>query len=137
VALPPGALTPLPSAVPAPPEAKLELLALAMEKDRRDEPIQPRSEFPPGEHDVLLFFHYDGMSDGIQVTFAWYREGELIDQCSDTWLWGQDDGRDWGEVGWTSYVCTPATGWEPGNYEIRVFIETRLQGVAQYVVTES
>lgn len=136
VLLPESALSPLPSAVPAGEDAEIELLALATGEDEEGRPLEPGSEFPPGDHRMYLFFQYEGMEDGVMTTFAWYREGEFIEGCSDTWLWGMVEDRHWGESGKISYFCEPAGGWEPGQYEIHVFIEDRLQGIAQFVITE-
>ena len=134
--LPPeSALSPLPSAVPAREDAHIAIITLAAEKDANDQPVNPGAEFPPGDHRVYLFFTYEGMRNGTTTTFAWYKDGQLIDFCSDTWLWGLK-GREWGESGRQPYLCKPPGGWAPGTYEIRVFIETRLQGVAQFVIKE-
>lgn len=135
--LPPDmALTPLPSAVPAGESARIALVALALERDASGRPVNPGNEFPSGDYRVYLFFSWENMQNNITTTFAWYKDGELIDFCSDTWLWGAVEGRDWGERGWTSYYCRLPGGWRPGRYEIRVFIESRLQGIAQFVVVE-
>ncbi len=136
VPLPDPALSPLPSAVPADEEAHITLIALALERDGNGQPVSPGNEFPPGDQRVYLFFAWESMRNGNMATFAWYKDGEFLDFCSDTWLWGMVEGRDWGERGHTSYYCKLPAGWEPGNYEIHVFIETRLQGVAQFVITE-
>ena len=133
--LPPeSALSPLPSAVPAREDAHIAIITLAAEKDASDQPVDPGVEFPPGDHRLYLFFTYEGMRNGTTTTFAWYKDGQLIDYCSDTWLWGLVEGREWGESGRTSYFCKPPGGWAPGTYEIRAFIETRLQGIAQFVI---
>ncbi len=137
VILPPeSALSPLPSAVPAGEDARISIITLSTEQNAEGEPVDPGVEFPPGDHRVYLFFTYEGMQDGITTTFAWYKDGEFLDFCSDTWLWGLVEGRDWGERGRISYHCRPPGGWEPGSYEIRVFIEARLQGIAQFVIAE-
>ncbi len=134
--LPDMALTPLPSAVPAGEDARIAVITLAADQDDSGEPVDPGTEFPPGDHRVYLFFTYEGMENGVVTTFAWYRDGEFIDFCSDTWLWGLVEGRDWGEHGRNSYYCKPPGGWEPGTCEIHVFIEARLQGIAQFLITE-
>ncbi|HUV90153.1 MAG TPA: hypothetical protein VMY80_10900 [Anaerolineae bacterium] len=135
--LPPeSALSPLPSAVPAGEDAHIAIITLATEQDASDQPVDPGVEFPSGDHRMYLFFTYEGMRNGTMTTFAWYKDGQLIDYCSDTWLWGLAEGREWGERGRTSYFCKPPGGWVPGTYEIRVFIETRLQGIAQFVIEE-
>ena len=136
VPLPDSALTPLPSSVPAGEDARIQVMALALQADGRGLPVNPGHEFPVGRHRVHLFFQYEGMKDGIATTFAWYKEGEFIEWCSDTWAWGLVEGRDWGERGLTWFACDPTGDWEAGRYEIRVFIETRLQGVAQFEITE-
>jgi hypothetical protein len=129
------ALTPLPSAVPAGEDARITFEHVVRE-DEKGTLQSPGTEFPPGKYWVYLVFNYTGMQDGVMTTFAWYRDGEFIDFCSDTWLWGQVEGRDWGEQGRKPFGCRLPDGWQPGNYEIRVFTENRVQGVAQFVVTE-
>ena len=136
VPLPESLLNPLPSAVPAGENARIAVITLAAEQDADGQPVAPGSEFPPGDHRVVLFFTYEGLADGVTTTFAWYKNGEFLDFCSDTWLWGLVEGRARGERGRASYPCELPGGWTPGGYEVRVFIETRLQGIAQFVVEE-
>lgn len=130
--LPDAALSPLPSAVPAGEEASISLLRL----DAEDEVAVSANQFPTGRYRIYLFFRYEGMEDGIMTTFAWYRDEEFIERCSDTWLWGMVQGREWGEDGQMSYYCNPSPGWQPGDYEIHIFIENRLQGIAEFQVVE-
>jgi hypothetical protein len=101
-----------------------------MEKDDRGLPVNPDSQFPPGDHAVYLFFTYEGMQNGVERTFAWYKDGEYYERCSQTDLWN------WGDRGRTSYYCHPSTGWESGSYEIHVFVEEELQFIAQFVIAE-
>ena len=126
--MPVAALTPLPSQVPAGQEARIERVALAAEKDEKDAPVDPGDVLPPGDHWVYLFFTYTGMENGVMRSFAWYRDGQFVERCSDTALW------EWSEAGSTWYGCRPAEGWEQGGYEVRVFVETRLQFVARFRV---
>jgi len=136
IPLPEPALSPLPSAVPAGEDARIAIITMAADLDDSGQPVDPGTEFPPGDHRVCLSFTYEGMKNGVMTTFAWYSGEEFLDFCSDTWLWGLVEGRDWGEHGQSSYYCNPPGGWEPGTYEIRVFIETQLQGIAQFVIRE-
>lgn len=128
------ALTPIPSALPAGEGAHIELLALASEADSEGQPVEPGKKFATGQHLVYLFFEHEGMDPGVPVTIAWYRDGELQDICSSTWLWDLVEGRVWGREGKATVSCQPIAGWERGSYEIRVFIGTRLQGIAQFVI---
>ena len=111
---------------------------MGVRRGARLEPVEPASEFPEGQHPVILFFHYTAMSDGAQVTFAYYRNDALMEDCTDTWLWGLAEDRDWGQTGWAALECNPPEGWEPGSYDIRVFIESRLHAaeLAQEIIEE-
>ena len=122
------ALTPLPSAVPAGEDARITFITLAADKDDSDEPVEPGTEFPPGDHRVYLFVSYEGLTDGVAWTLALYCEGEFLDGSTQLW--------EWGEEGQTYFYYKPPEGYEPCNYEMRVFIEERLQGVAQFVIVE-
>jgi len=122
--------------VPAGEDAHIAVITLAADEDAEGQPVGPGTEFPSGDHKVCLFFTYEEMKKGVATTFAWYKGEEFIDFCSDTWLWGVAEERNWGKDGRAAYCCKPPEGWEPGTYEIRVFIETRLQGIAQFVIKE-
>lgn len=128
IPLPEPAQSPLPSAVPAGEDARIAIITLAAGRDDSDQPVGPGTEFPPGDHSVYLFVSYEGMVNGVAWTFAIYHEGEFLDATTQLW--------EWGEQGTTYFYYKPPEGYEPGVYEMRVFIETRLQGVAQFVITE-
>jgi hypothetical protein len=128
VPLPESALTPLPSAVPAGDDARITIITLAATRDDAGQPVDPGTEFPRYIPRVHLFITYKGMRNGIAWTFAIYREGELLDSATQLWKWGIE--------GKTNLYHEPPGGYAPGIYEMRVFIEERLQGVAQFVVRE-
>ncbi len=122
--------TPELSPVPAGSEASIRFTALAMERNESGLPVNPGFEFPPGDHAMYLFFTYEGMQNGVERTFAWYKEEEFFERCSQTALW------EWGDRGRTSYYCEPSVGWEPGNYEIHVLVEDQLQFLVEFTITE-
>jgi hypothetical protein len=122
--------------MPAGEDVRIAIITLAAAEDALGQPVDPGTEFPSGDHRVYLFFTYEGMKDGIATTFAWYKDGEFIDFCSDTWAWGLVEGREWGENGRTSYYCKLPGGWQPGTYQVHVFIDDRVQGMTRFVVTE-
>jgi hypothetical protein len=125
---PESAATPLPGAVPAGEDARIKVITLAADRDEAGQPVDPGTEFPPGDHRIYLFISYDGMANGISWTFAIYRGGELVDSATQVW--------EWGAAGKTYLYFKPPGGYEPGLYEMQVFVEERLQGVAQFVITE-
>ena len=121
---PKATLTP----VPARADAQITLQALAQDIDENNQPVDPGDTFPPGDYWIYLFFTYENMADGVQRSFEWYRNGEFWERCSDEGLW------EWGAAGGTYYWCHPSTGWEPGSYEIRVYVEGELQGAMTFSV---
>lgn len=132
IPLPNSALSPIPSAVPAREDARIAIITLATDVDANEQPVDPGTEFPPGDYRLYIFFTYEGMNEGATTTFAWYGNEEFID--SDTWAWDLDERRRWGEEGRTYYYFRLPGGWEPGLYEVHVFIEDRLQGAARFIV---
>jgi len=136
--LPPEpAMSPLPSAIPARPDARIAVMALAVERDEDDRPVDPGVQFKPGLHSVYAFFEYGEMETGYATTFAWYAEsGEYIDSCLETWVWGVPADRQWGERGAAYLECSPRGGWQTGLYELRVFVDTQLQSVARFEIAE-
>jgi hypothetical protein len=125
--LPDTALSPLPDATPAGPDAQIVLLTLALAEEN-GRPVGQAVEFAPGDHRVYLFFDYVGMTNNLVWTYGWYRDGQYLDGATRLWVLGG--------FGDTYLYFKPPGGYEPGMYEIRVWIEDTLQGVAQFVITE-
>ncbi len=120
---PPTLLTPIPQAVPAPPSARFFDLVLTDACDERGRPIRipapPPTVFPAGTERICGRFRVENMPAGAAWTVAWYREGELED--SSTLLW---DGR----PNQPGYIYnTRPNGFPPGRWEVRLYIEDRLQ----------
>ena len=124
--LPDSALTPLPGAVLAGEGARITFITLAADEDAHGGPVDPGSEFPPGDHRVYLFITYEGMADGVAWTFATYRGAELLDSSTQLWEWGAE--------GRTYLFYEPPVGYEPGVHEMQVFVEERLQAIAQFII---
>ncbi len=129
VPTPDPALSPLPSVTPAGEDARITCITLAADKGENGRPVGPGVEFPPGDHRVYLFISYKGMTSGLDWTFSIYREGERLDD-------GLTSPWEWGDQGDTYLYYKPPGGYEPGIYEMRVFIEERPQCFAQFVITE-
>ena len=127
-------MTPIPSALPPRANARIELLALASELDGSGEPVDPGKQFAPGQHLIHLYFKHEAMDTGVPVAVAWYRDGQLLDVCTGSWLWDMVEGRVWGDTGTASVSCQPIAGWQGGSFEIRVYIGTKLQGIAQFEI---
>ncbi|MBN1976946.1 MAG: hypothetical protein JW918_06055 [Anaerolineae bacterium] len=140
---PTAAPTAVPTKTPSPtptataePEARITFRALSTDVSG-GRPVDPGDTFPPGDHRVYVFFRYEGMQNGLETAADWYKDGEAIDFCSDTWAWGQDEDYGFGGATGASLIyCRPPGGWEPGHYEIRFLIEERLQFIVEFAITE-
>jgi hypothetical protein len=137
--LPETALSPLPGAVAAGPDAEITFRAFALDVEN-GRPVDPGSLFPSGDYRLYFFFEYQGMATGVTWTYGWYREGEYIE--GNTCLWGVDMETEVGpcpRIGGSAgsnylYFRMPG-GYEPGTYEVHVWIEERFQIVAQFTIT--
>jgi len=120
---PPTLLTPIPQAVPAPPDARFFDLALTDACDERGRPVRipspPPVVFPTGTVRLCGRFRVENMPVGAAWTVAWYRDGQLED--SSTLLWN-------GAPGIPGHIYnTRPEGFPPGRWEVRLYIEDRLQ----------
>ena len=124
-------LTPTPSTTPTPqipeaitvlfretvtprPEAIFSAIEVARRLDALNRPLQPSQEFENPIESLFGAFSYDFLDDGARWTALWYRGEEIV--CSETKPW------DGGTGGYGFTDCTPADGWQPGEYEIRMFL---------------
>jgi hypothetical protein len=80
-------------------------------------PIDPQTVFQNPLSRVYVTYSYDGMTDGIQWTEVWYRNGQMINDHYKTGAWdsgtggfGQDD------------LTLPAEQWLPGTYQLVIFV---------------
>jgi len=132
--MPETARSPLPGAVPARPEARivLETFALGVENGR---PVHPGAEFIAGDFRVYAFIRYEGMSRGATWTYGWYREGEYLDGNTCLW-WTRLPNCPYmvGENGLTFLYYRRPGGYDPGTYEVRIWIEDRFQGAYRFVI---
>ena len=125
--LPETALSPLPGAVAAGPEAEITFLTFALGEEN-GQPVDPGVEFPPGDHRVYFFFEYQGMAKNVVWTYGWYRDGQYLDGATRLWVLGR--------AGVNYLYYKPPGGYEPGVYEVRVWIEDRFQTSAQFLIQQ-
>jgi hypothetical protein len=118
--LPAAFISPLPSAVPPPGDARFEFWTLAQGVDETDQPVKPGSQFPVGTERVYLFFHYDGLLPNVPWTTVWYRNGELTSGGTSLWESSRSAGA------WYEFLAFPG-GYPEGDYEVQVWLNDRLQ----------
>lgn len=133
--LPETALTPLPSAIPAGAEARITIVTFARGEDG-GRPVEPGSEFPSDDERVYAFIEYEGMDRGVTWTYGWYAEGDYLE--GNTCLWGiatDECPRIFGRTGGNYLFFRPPGGYDPGTYEVRIWIEGRFQTSEQFIIT--
>ncbi|MDX1437584.1 MAG: hypothetical protein R3335_12275 [Anaerolineales bacterium] len=115
-----GQVTSLPNAVFSP-------LTFTRDIDENYQPIDPATEFELPLGHMYSLFSYDGMVDGVQWTALWYRDGRLVHFETKPWDGGT------GGLGYTDWLPDPSE-WEPGNYEIQIFIGLDWVVVGRFIV---
>ena len=85
----PGILqTPVPSAVPVSPNAKLAFTTLASVVDHKGAPSDPGLAFPSGTRNVRLFFRAANVNNGAVWSVLCYKGHKLVDSYIALWAWG-------------------------------------------------
>jgi len=96
------------------PEAVFSPLEVSPRLDRLNRAIGPAEAFENPVEILFGAFTYDAMQDGVRWTALWYFGAEIV--CSETKPW------DGGTGGYGFTECAPPDGFQPGAYEIRMFL---------------
>lgn len=124
---PDTALTPLPSAVPPPADAHIELTGLAQEVDENGFCQEPATQFPSGVGRLYLCYTYDGLLPNVPWTVAWYCGGEYLGGGTSLWESGRAAGN--------GYVfLSPSQGYPVGECEAQIWLAERLQFRARFKI---
>lgn len=106
--------SPVISSVTPEPDAQIVITALDDQISDTLEPINPRTLFQAGTTRIYLFVEFRSMTQGVLWKRLLYRDGELID--GNTYLWGSEP------EGQSYFFFGNDSGFEPGAYEVRVYI---------------
>jgi hypothetical protein len=115
--------TPLPEPTATPSEARLILSAVSAGVDEQGHPLTVTAEFTRGAGAVHLFFDHRGLRPGGLIRHNWFLDGNSVHYDAFAWQGPAD--------GLTHVAWAPL---EPGTYEVRVFLDSRLQFVANLLV---
>ncbi len=91
------------------------------------EAIDPQTVFENPIDTLYGVFTYDQMLPGAQWTALWIRDGELVHYETKPW-----DGMT-GGYGYTD-CQDPVAGWQPGTYEVQIFVGTDWKVVGRFIV---
>ena len=128
---PTASITPTPSATSTPeipegltvlfretitprPEAVFSTIEISRNLDTLNRAVAPASGFENPIDALFGAFTYDFLEDGVRWTAIWYFESSIV--CSETKPW------DGGTGGYGYTECEPLQGWQPGEYEVQMFL---------------
>ncbi len=93
-------------------------LRFARQLDKNFQLVDPAEEFANPISEIYGVFSYDKMTPGAQWSAIWYRNGELVYFETLPWNGGT------GGYGFTQWA-PPTEEWQPGTYEVRIFVGTQ------------
>jgi type VI secretion system secreted protein VgrG len=96
------------------PDALLSSLEVAARLDNFNRAIEPQASFVLPSGRLFAAFTYDFLQDGVRWSAIWYRGDQIV--CLETQPW------DGGSGGYGYTECEPELGWQPGSYEIQIFL---------------
>ena len=107
-------VTPAVSSVTPRPDAALRIAALSDQIDAALRPVNPRTTFAAGTKRIFFFVEFSAMTEGVLWRRTIYKDGELFDD--NTYVWGL------AASGTGHFFFGQDSGFEPGDYEIRLYI---------------
>jgi hypothetical protein len=94
--------------------------------------VAPSTTFVNPISSMTACFSYNNISPGVQWTALWFRDGELVKY--DTHVWGDIIGESTGGLG-SSEWAPPPEMWQPGNYEVQIFVGQDWKVVGRFSVS--
>jgi hypothetical protein len=94
-------------------------------------PVDPKTVFELPIQTMYGGFDYNNLVPGVQWTALWYHDQKLI--CYETQPW---DGGTGGIGGYTE-CSNPIGGWQPGQYEVQLFMGYDWKVVGRFIVIGS
>lgn len=107
------------------PDTAIADLSFTTEIDEQYRPITTRSLFGEGFFTLYATFAYDKMADGMEWSWVWRFDGEVIDGGNQLWAYGNDG---------PGYVyLSPEEGFSEGEYSLEIWVNDQL--IAQKAMT--
>ncbi len=90
-------------------------------------PLNPNDIFNNPVGHMFGVFTYDRLTDGVQWTALWYRDGTLAYYETQVWNGGS------GGIGYTDWN-PPASDWDPGFYQVQIFLGRQLKVIGNFQI---
>jgi hypothetical protein len=109
------------------PDAVFSQLTFSTKIDDNLQPIDPQTLFENPIHEIFATYSYDKMVPGAQWTAVWYRDGQQVFLETHPFAGGTG--------GYDEAHCTdPVGGWQPGTYELQIFVGQEWKVVGRFLV---
>jgi hypothetical protein len=110
------------------PDAIFSQLTFARDFDKTSyAPVDPATVFENPVKRMVAIFSFDQMTPNAQWTALWYRDGQLVHY--ETLPWDGSTGG-YGFAEW----APPASEWQPGEYEVQIFVGLDWKVVGRFIV---
>ncbi len=90
--------------------------------------VDPQTSFQNPVKKIFITYSYDKMTDGVQWTMLWYRDGELLKFDTSPWSGGTGGNGQY-------ELDQPAELWLPGIYQVIFFVGEDWKVVGEFRVT--
>jgi hypothetical protein len=98
-------------------------------------PIDPKTVFELPIQTMYGGFDYNNTIPGVQWTALWYRDGKLV--CYETKPWDGGTGGSGGYTECSESDIIDGSGWQPGGYEVQIFMGYEWMSVSRFIVIGS
>lgn len=115
------------STVTPSPDSVFSPLRFAQGIDLAYNPINPSDTFIQPIEMMYAIFSYDKMTDGVQWTALWLRDGDLVYYETKPWEGGT------GGFGFSDWQPAPEE-WLPGNYQVQIFVGMQVKVIGDFEV---
>ena len=89
--------------------------------------VNPATSFENPVKQIFVTYSYDGMTEGVQWTALWYRDGELVYYETGAWEGGT------GGYGYAEWY-PPAEEWLEGSYQVIFFVGMEWKTLGEFRV---
>jgi hypothetical protein len=129
---PSNLITPIPEATVTPdPEAIIGIITVAQDQTENGQPIGAAFEFDASTLTKLVaLYSYDRMTNGVQTSTVWYRDGVPIYIDTDLWEGGTGGSTVIGDE-----CPLDQCVFLPGTYRVAIFVGDQLKRSADFVIT--
>ena len=121
-------LTAPPASRPAREDARINLIAADDAVTGNATPLEPQTDFAAGTQRIYLFMNFENMDNGVAWTRILFRDDVPVQ--GQAYLWSM------GTSGSSYFFFGHESGYEPGDYEVRIYLRDSVVSQFPFTVSE-